>query len=113
MSLLQKNKDVSTAWKNLLPEEKEKYKQSADGMKFPNVNSLNEGQKSKLISVHRKNLLREVHVLALMSNEFQLLMSLQWVSYMSSGKQIMFLTFLQSHLKFCTKRNLLPKNSKI
>ena len=70
MSLLQKNKDVSTAWKNLLPEEKEKYKQSADGMKFPNVNRLNEGQKSKLISVHRKNLLKEVHVLAVMSNQY-------------------------------------------
>ena len=67
MSLLQKNRDVSTAWKNLSPEEKEKYKQSADGMKFPDVHNLNEDQKSKLISVHRKNLLNEVHFLTVIS----------------------------------------------
>ena len=52
MSLSQKSKDASTAWKNLSLDKKEKYKRSADGMKFPDENKLTDDQKSKLISVH-------------------------------------------------------------
>jgi hypothetical protein len=65
MSLSQKNKVVSIAWKDLSLEEKEKYKQSADRMKSPDVINLNEDQKSKLISVHRKNLQNEVIIISM------------------------------------------------
>ena len=42
--------------------EKDAFKGKAESLKAPDVSELNEAQKSKLISVQRKNLLNEVKV---------------------------------------------------
>lgn len=62
LSLVQKNKEAAKKWHDMAPTEKEKFKHSAQSLKSPDVLELSETQKSKLIDVHRKNLLNEVKV---------------------------------------------------
>ena len=62
LSLVQKNKEAAKKWHDMASAEKEKFKHSAQSLKSPDVLELSETQKSKLIDVHRKNLLNEVKV---------------------------------------------------
>lgn len=62
LSLVQKNKEAAKKWHDMASAEKEKFKHSAQSLKYPDVLELSETQKSKLIDVHRKNLLNEVKV---------------------------------------------------
>ena len=62
LSLVQKNKEAAKKWHAMAPAEKEKFKHSAQNLKSPDILELREKQKSKLIDVHRKNLLNEVKV---------------------------------------------------
>ena len=61
MSLAQKNKEAAKKWRDMTSAEKDAFKGKAESLKAP-VSELSGAQKSKLISVHRKNLLNEVKV---------------------------------------------------
>ena len=64
LSLAQKNEEAAKKWRDMTSAEKDAFKGKAESLKAPDVSELNEAQKSKLISVHRKNLLNEVKVTA-------------------------------------------------
>ena len=62
MSLAQKNREAAKKWHDMTSAEKDELKGKAESLKAPDVSELSEAQKSKLISVHRKNILNEVKV---------------------------------------------------
>ena len=62
MSLARKNEEAAKKWRDMTSEEKDTFKGKAESLKAADVSELSEAQKSKLISVHRKNLLNEVKV---------------------------------------------------
>ena len=62
LSLAQKNEEAAKKWRDMTSAEKDAFKGKAESLKAPDVSELSEAQKSKLISVHRKNLLNEVKV---------------------------------------------------
>ena len=63
MSLAQKNEGAAKKWHDITSEEKDEFKEKCRKFKAPDILELSEVHKSKLISVHRKNLLNEVKVL--------------------------------------------------
>ena len=71
MSLAEKNKEAAKKWHDMASAEKEKFKHSAQSLKSPNVLELSDTQRSKLIDVHRKNLLNEVRVSVSLCNNLQ------------------------------------------
>ena len=59
---LKRTKKLPKNGVTLTSAEKDAFKGKAESLKAPDVSELSEAQKSKLISVHRKNLLNEVKV---------------------------------------------------
>ena len=57
-----KNKEAAKKWHDMASAEQEEVKHIAQSLKSPDILELSETQKTKLIDVHRKNLLNEVKV---------------------------------------------------
>jgi hypothetical protein len=62
ITMKEKNIKAAEKWQHISAEEKKTYTEAAKNLKRPDLSSLDEKQKEKLVSAHKKSLIKEVMI---------------------------------------------------